>query len=412
MLRSLKGIVRFKRFEKNPAQRRLNKAANIEDLRRVSKRRLPAGVFDYIDGAAEDERTLRNNVSSFSNYEFKPRILRDVSNIDLSANILGVQTPFPLICSPTGFTRIAHHDGELAVSRSATSSGIPFALSTMATRSIEEIQTTTQPVNSEHGLSPRNWFQVYVWKDRGLLRDLLDRANEANFEAIVITVDTAVLGRRERDVRRGFTLPPQLGIGTVLDGIRNPSWTWDFITNEPIRFANVVGKSADDGSSAISLADHVNAQFSQSLSWDDIEWFRTQWDRKIIIKGIQTVEDAKLSVKHSVDAIALSNHGGRQLDDAPAPINLVGAVTDVIGDELEVYCDGGIRRGSDVVKAIALGADACMIGRPFLYGLGAAGEIGVDWVLNFFKEGMQQTMALLGAKNLSELNLDLIERKR
>ena len=338
--------------------------------------------------------------------------MRDVSKIDLSANILGVQTPFPLICSPTGFTRIAHHDGEIAVSRSAARSGIPFALSTMATRSIEEIQMTTPLVNSEHSLSPRNWFQVYVWKDRGLLRDLLDRANEANFEAIVITVDTAVLGRRERDVRRGFTLPPQLGIGTVLDGIRNPSWTWDFITNEPIRFANVVGKSADDGSSAISLADHVNAQFSQSLSWDDIEWFRTQWDRKIIIKGIQTVEDAKLSVKHSVDAIALSNHGGRQLDDAPAPINLVGAVTDAIGDELEVYCDGGIRRGSDIVKAIALGADACMIGRPFLYGLGAAGEIGVDWVLNFFKEGMQQTMALLGAKNLSELNLDLIERKR
>ena len=174
MLRSLKGIVRFKRFEKNPAQRRLNKAANIEDLRRVSKRRLPAGVFDYIEGAAEDERKLRNYVSSFYNYEFKRRVLRDVSNIDLSANILGVQTPFPLICSPTGFTRIAHHDGEIAVSRSAARSGIPFALSTMATRSIEEIQTTTPPVNSEHSLSPRNWFQVYVWKDRGLLRDLLD----------------------------------------------------------------------------------------------------------------------------------------------------------------------------------------------------------------------------------------------
>ena len=202
MLRSLKDVLRFKRFEKNPAQRRLNKAANIADLRTIAQRRLPGGVFDYIDGAAEDERTLRDNVSAFSNYKFKPRVLRDVSNIDSSAKILGTATPLPLICAPTGFTRIAHSDGELAVSRSAAKAEIPFSLSTMATRSIEEIHQTTKQLEEAQNLSPRNWFQVYVWKDRGLLRDLLDRANEADFEAIVITVDTAVLGRRERDVER------------------------------------------------------------------------------------------------------------------------------------------------------------------------------------------------------------------
>ncbi|GIS55524.1 MAG: hypothetical protein Ct9H90mP30_2090 [Actinomycetota bacterium] len=191
-------------------------------------------------------------------------MLRDVSNIDSSEKILGTKTPFPLICAPTGFTRIAHSDGELAVSRSAARAEIPFSLSTMATRSIEEIHKTTKHLGKEaQHFAPRNWFQVYVWKDRGLLRDLLDRAKEANFEAIVITVDTAVLGRRERDVRRGFTLPPQLGMSTFVDGLRNPGWTWDFFANEPIRFANVVGKSTDDGSTAVSLADHVNAQFDK-----------------------------------------------------------------------------------------------------------------------------------------------------
>ncbi|MBT95906.1 MAG: alpha-hydroxy-acid oxidizing enzyme [Acidimicrobiaceae bacterium] len=411
MFSSLKDVLRFKRFEISPAKRRLSKAANIGDLRIMAKKRLPGGVFDYIDGAAEDERTLRRNVSAFSDYGFKPRVLRDVSNIDSSVDILGTRAPIPLICSPTGFTRIAHPEGELAVSRSAARAEIPFCLSTMATRSIEEIEDTTLPEDTARDFAPRNWFQVYVWKDKGLLRDLLGRAKDANFETIVITVDTAVLGRRERDVRRGFTLPPQLGLSTIIDGIRNPGWTWNFVKNEPIRFANVVGKSTDDGSSAISLANHVNAQFDQSLSWRDIEWFREQWDQKIVLKGIQTVDDAKLSAQHSVDAIALSNHGGRQLDDAPSPINLVKPVSDVVGDDLEIYCDGGIRRGSDIVKAIAMGADACMIGRPFLYGLGTAGEEGIDWVLDFLKQGMHQTMALLGARSLADLSPGLIETR-
>ena len=409
MFKSAMSVLRFKRFEKNSAQRRLNKAANIDDLRTISKRRLPSGVFDYIDGAAEDERTLKQNVSSFGNYHFKPRVLRDVSNVDSSTRILGNSVPLPLIFSPTGFTRIAHPDGELAVSRSATNMGIPFALSTLATRSIEEVGQATKAIVGESSHKPRNWFQVYVWKDRALLKDLLLRAKDSEFEAIVITVDTAVLGRRERDIRRGFTLPPKLGLGTVLDGIIHPAWTWGFLTNDPIRFANVVGKSDEDGSTAITLADHVNAQFDQSLSWKDIEWFRENWEGKIVLKGIQTVADAQIAIEHEIDAIALSNHGGRQLDDAPSPLDLVQPVANAIGSQAEIYCDGGIRRGSDIVKAICLGANACMVGRPFLYGLGTAGEKGVDWVLEFFKDGMHRTMSLLGAKTFNDLTPELLE---
>lgn len=409
MFKSAISVLRFKRFEKNSAQRRLNKAANIDDLRTTSKRRLPSGVFDYIDGAAEDERTLKQNISSFENYHFKPRVLRDVSDVDSSTRILGNSVPLPLIFSPTGFTRIAHPDGELAVSRSATNMGIPFALSTLATRSIEEIGQATKAITGESSHKPRNWFQVYVWKDRALLKDLLLRAQDSEFEAIVITVDTAVLGRRERDIRRGFTLPPKLGLGTVLDGIIHPAWTWGFLTNDPIRFANVVGKSDEDGSTAITLADHVNGQFDQSLSWKDIEWFRENWEGKIVLKGIQTVADAQIAIEHEIDAIALSNHGGRQLDDAPSPLDLVQPVANAIGSQAEIYCDGGIRRGSDIVKAICLGANACMVGRPFLYGLGTAGEKGVDWVLEFFKDGMHRTMSLLGAKTFNDLTPELLE---
>ena len=409
MFKSAISVLRFKRFEKNSAQRRLNKAANIDDLRTISKRRLPSGVFDYMDGAAEDERTLKQNISSFENYHFKPRVLRDVSDVDSSTRILGNSVPLPLIFSPTGFTRIAHPDGELAVSRSATNMGIPFALSTLATRSIEEVGQATKAIVGESSHKPRNWFQVYVWKDRALLKDLLLRAQDSEFEAIVITVDTAVLGRRERDIRRGFTLPPKLGLGTVLDGIIHPAWTWGFLTNDPIRFANVVGKSDEDGSTAITLADHVNAQFDQSLSWKDIEWFRENWEGKIVLKGIQTVADAQIAIEHEIDAIALSNHGGRQLDDAPSPLDLVQPVANAIGSQAEIYCDGGIRRGSDIVKAICLGANACMVGRPFLYGLGTAGEKGVDWVLEFFKDGMHRTMSLLGAKTFNDLTPELLE---
>lgn len=415
MVETLRSVVQFRRFELDAVERRLARVANIDDLRTLAKRRLPGGVFDYIDGAAEDELTIGRNRAGFDDLEFVPRVLRDVSDLDTSTTILGRPTPVPLLLAPTGFARIADPAGELAVARAAARARLPYTLSTMSTRSIEEVAAASAEVRS--GLDGaalddrRLWFQVYVWRDRVLLRELLDRARAAGFEAIVITVDTAVLGRRERDVRRGFTLPPKIGLDTIVDGARHPAWTWAFVNAEPIRFANVVGKDTDDGSSAVSLADHMHRQFDPSLSWDDIDWFRANWDGPIVVKGIQSVADAKTAASVGVDAIALSNHGGRQLDGAPPPIELVAPVANEVGGQVEIYCDGGVRRGSDLVKAIALGADAVMVGRAHFYALGAAGERGVDWVLDHLTQGMRQTMALTGVKTLADIGPDLVHRR-
>lgn len=402
MLATLRSVVQLRRFETDGVVRRLAKAANTDDLRQMAKRRLPGGVFDYIDGAAEDERTLDRNSSAFADLEFRPQVLRDVSSCDPATTLLGRPMPMPLLLAPTGFTRIADPEGELAVARAAARAGLPYALSTMGTRSIEEVAEVSDG---------RKWFQVYLWKDRDLVAEMLDRAKRNDFEAIVITVDTAVLGRRERDVRRGFTLPPKIGLETFIDGALHPRWTLDLLRSEPIGFANVTGRSVGDGSTAVSLAEYANTQFSQSLSWDDLAWFRDRWSGPIVLKGIQTVEDARRAVDSGVEAIALSNHGGRQLDDAPVPIELVGPVTDAIGDAAEVICDGGVRRGSDVVKAVALGAKACSIGRAYLYGLGAGGERGVDHVLDLFDAGVRRTMALCGANTVDDLGPHLVARR-
>lgn len=402
MLATLRSVVQLRRFETDGVARRLARAANTDDLRRMAKRRLPGGVFDYIDGAAEDERTLARNSSAFADLEFRPRVLRDVGTCDPSTTLLGRPVPLPLFLAPTGFTRIADPQGELAVARAAARAGLPYALSTLGTRSIEEVAEVSDG---------RKWFQVYVWKDRDLVAEMIDRAKRNDYEAIVITVDTAVLGRRERDVRRGFTLPPKIGFETFVDGALHPAWTLDLLRSEPITFANVMGRSVGDGSTAVSLAEYANSQFTQALSWDDIGWFRDRWSGPIVLKGIQSVEDARRAVDAGVEAIALSNHGGRQLDDAPAPIDLVGPVTDAIGDGAEVICDGGVRRGSDVVKAVALGARACSIGRAYLYALGAGGERGVDHVLELFDSGIRRTMALCGANTLADLGSDLVVRR-
>ena len=406
MLDSLRSVVQFRRFELDATKRRLATAANTDDLRRIAKRRLPGGVFDYIDGGAEDERTMRANRQAFSNYRFKPRVLRDVSAVDTSVSVLGKTIPLPLVLAPTGFTRIADPQGELAVARAAQRAGLPYTLSTLSTRSIEEVAAANG--------DGRRWFQVYVWKDKGLLRDMVDRAAAADYEALVITVDTANLGRRERDVRRGFELPPKLGLGTILDGAVHPSWTWRFVRAEPIRFANIASSSAatdqPEGSSAVNLAETFATQFDARLSWDDIDWFRSVWNGPIVIKGIQTVDDARIAADVGVDAVALSNHGGRQLDDAPAALDLVAPVADAVGGRVEIICDGGVRRGSDIVKAVALGATACMAGRAYLYGLAAGGELGVDKVLDLFAGDVRRTMALLGAATVKELSGDYLER--
>jgi L-lactate dehydrogenase (cytochrome) len=396
---TLRSVLRFRRLETDPVARRLRRAASVADLRRIARRRLPRGVFDYIDGAAEDERTLAANSAAFARTTFRPRVLRDVGKVDPATTLLGRPLPLPLVLAPTGFTRIADPEGELAVARAAARAGLPYTLSTLSTRSIEEVAAASD--------GPK-WFQVYVWRDRGKVREMVERAAAGGYEALVLTVDTAVLGRRERDVRAGFTLPPKIGPGTLVDGALHPAWTWAFVRAEPIRFANVVGGDVGDGSDAVSLADYINSQFDPALSWRDVEWLRSVWDGPVVLKGIQTVEDAVLAAEAGVEAIALSNHGGRQLDSAPAPLDLVAPVAEAVGDRVEVICDGGVRRGSDIVKAVALGARACMAGRAYLYGLGAAGERGVDHVLGLLDADVRRTMALVGARDVRDLTPDLV----
>ena len=403
MFETLRSVLRFRPIELNPAKRRLARCANVDDLRRAARRRLPRGVFDYIDGGAEDEVSLARNRESFERIEFRPRVLRGVDAVDPGTTLLGRRLALPLVIAPTGFTRIAHPAGELAVARAAARAGVPYSLSTLGTRSIEEVAAVSD--------GPR-WFQVYAWRDRGLVKELVQRAAAAGYEALMLTVDTPVFGRRERDVRSGFTLPPKLGLGTLIDGALHPGWTLEFVRSEPILFANVVGRETGDGSDAVTLADYVNSQFDPGLSWADVDWLRSVWDGPVVLKGIQTLEDAALAAEAGVEAIALSNHGGRQLDGAPPPLELVAPVVERVGDRTEVICDGGVRRGSDIVKAMALGARACMVGRAPLYGLGVAGEPGVDRVLEWFDEGVRRTMTLVGARSVADLGPDLIHWRR
>ena len=426
LLKTLRSVIAIRRFDFNSRRRRLAKCGDIADVRRLAKRNLPGGVFDYFDGAAETEWSLANNSAAFENVHLAPRVLVDVSRIDTRTTVMGQHMPYPFAFSPTGFTRIATSAGELAVARVAAKHGVPYTLSTLGTRSIEEVAaaaagvtaaratgatatTGTATTGTATTATARDttaaplWYQLYVWKDRGLSRELVQRAKAAGYKAIMVTVDTAVFGRRDRDVRRGFTLPPKIGLDTFIDGIRHPRWTLDFVTHEPITFSAVAGRGDVDGSTAITLSDYVNSQFDASLSWRDLDWVRSEAGLPIMLKGIQSVEDALRARDEGVEAIALSNHGGRQYDGSPAPIELLPHVMDAVGDGIEVLVDGGVRRGSDVVKACALGARAVMFGRPYLYGLGAAGELGVEWVVDYFASGIKRTMALVGATDVAAL---------
>jgi L-lactate dehydrogenase (cytochrome) len=399
IVRTLRSVASFSRPTWSRRARKLERAANIGDLRVLARARLPRGIFDYIDGGAEDEITMHRNSDAFRDYEFVPRILRDVSDIDTSTTLLGRTLSSPIIFSPTGFTRIAHSQGELSVARVAANHGLPYCLSTLSTRSIEEVASVSN--------GPK-WFQVYVWRDRGLVRDMLSRAQANGYEAIMLTVDTAVLGRRERDVRRGFTLPPKLGPGTIIDGITHPSWTWDFVRHDPITFANISGANGGETGTAVTLSAFISEQFDPALSWDDIEWFRANWNGPIILKGVQSVADSERAVAAGIDAIALSNHGGRQLDASPSPLSLVAPVVQATNGVIAIICDGGIRRGSDIVKAVALGATACTMGRSYLYGLGAGGEAGVEKALTLLTDDLRRTMALCGVRSVPEMTPDLV----
>jgi len=395
MLRTLRSVMRFRRRTRTRDERLRAQALNIVELRRLARRRLPRGVFGYIDGGAEDEVTLRANTAAYRRRWFAARVLRDMSAVDTGVTLLGQRLPIPLVLAPTGFTRIADPQGELAVARAAARAGLPYCLSTMSTRSIEEVVAVS---------SGQLWFQLYLQRDRGVVRELVQRARAAGYAVLMPTVDVASLGRRERDVRHGFTLPPQLEWRTLFDGLRRPGWTWDFVRSEPIMLANFRGRSSADGSTPVALAEYIKSQFDPTVNWRDLDWLRTLWDGPLVIKGIQSVADAALAAERGCQAIVLSNHGGRQLDGAPAPVDLVAPVVDAVAGRAAVICDGGVRRGSDIVKAVALGADACMAGRFYLYGLGAGGEPGVDYAIELLADEIRRTMALIGCAAMDRID--------
>ncbi|MEV6283665.1 alpha-hydroxy acid oxidase [Kribbella sp. NPDC051770] len=385
----LKPLLRAKPVTVNPTERRLEKALTIADLRAIAKRRTPRSVFDYTDGAAESEISLQRARRLFAEMELQPSILRDVGDLDLSTDILGRRSALPFAFAPTGFTRMMNHEGESAVVKVAQDVGIPYALSTMGTTSIEDVAAA--------GPDARKWFQLYVWRDRDAGEDLVKRSAAAGYEALMLTVDVPVAGARLRDVRNGFTIPPSLTAKTVLDASLHPAWWVNLLTTRPLTFASL----SSWGGTVAELLDQL---FDPTMTLDDLNWIRSIWDGPLIIKGIQTVEDARRVVDAGADAVVLSNHGGRQLDRAPTPLRILPDVRKAIGSDAEVYLDTGIMSGADIVAAIALGADACLVGRAYLYGLMAGGQRGVERAAQILTTEVKRTMALLGVPSVADLN--------
>jgi L-lactate dehydrogenase (cytochrome) len=371
----------------------------IDDLRRAARRRLPRPLFDYIDGGAEDEVTMRANTADFERYRFRPRALVDVSRRDQSTTVLGIPIQSPLILAPTGFTGMFWPRGEAVAARAAGRKGVIFTASTMSICSMEEIaEAATGPI----------WYQLYVWRDREIVRMLIERAKAAGYRALVVTVDTPVLGQRERDVRSGLVLPPRITVRNVLDTLRRPAWLRGFLTHPRPTFGNFVGMPGVEHD-AVSLAAFTTKQFSAAIGWDDVDWYRTMWPGPIALKGIMSAADARRAAERGVEAIIVSNHGGRQLDHAPSPIEVLPEIVDAVAGRAEVILDGGVRRGSDVVKAVALGARACMIGKAFNYGVAALGERGVELAIDILSREIDRTLALIGRPTLGALGREAIQ---
>ncbi|GAB3560473.1 quinone-dependent L-lactate dehydrogenase [Arthrobacter alkaliphilus] len=386
-------LMKFKKPDFSNAAK-LRRASTIWELRDMAKRRTPRAPFDYTDGAAEAEITLRRARQAFQDIEFRPGILRDVSSIDLRTGILGKESRLPFGIAPTGFTRMMQSEGEYAGSQAAEAAGIPYTLSTMGTASIEDVAAAAP--------NGRNWFQLYLWTDRDRSLELIERAAKAGNDTLMVTVDTAVAGARLRDVRNGMTIPPALTLKTVLDASYRPAWWFNFLTHEPLTFASLSRYTG-------TVAELINSMFDPTLTFDDLDWLRETWKGKLVVKGIQTVEDARKVVDHGADGVVVSNHGGRQLDRAPIPLHLVPEISAALKTDnsgAAVILDTGIMSGADIVAALALGADFALIGRAYLYGLMAGGRAGVDRTIEILEKDMARTMALLGVTKVSELNPD------
>jgi L-lactate dehydrogenase (cytochrome) len=376
------------------AEARVARTPSVWDLRRVAKRRTPKAVFDYTDGAAGLEETaLIRARDAFRRVELVPEVLRDVSSVDTSTTILGRPSALPLAFAPTGFTRVMGSEGEIAVGNVAKRVGIPHALSTMGTTSIEDLAATVGEAD--------RWFQLYVWRDRGASKALVERAKAAGYRALLLTVDTNVSGDRMRDIRNGFTTPPALTLKTFADMAMHPGWWFDMLTTEPLRFANLATERG-------SVSDMVGRILDPGLDFSDLEWLRGIWDGPLVVKGVMTPKGAREVVDRGADAVIVSNHGGRQLVQAPTPLEQLPGIVGAVGDRAEVMLDGGVLDGGDIVAAVALGARACLVARAYLYGLMAGGEAGVQRAADLLSSGITRTMALMGVTSLDELTPDKV----
>ena len=384
----LRPLVRVQSPRLSRVESRLARAASIGDLRTIARRRTPRSVFDYVDGAAEAEVSLRRAREAFARVEFRPRVLRDVTVVDAGRDVVDTPSTLPLVLAPTGFTRMMHHDGERAVGRAAARAGVPYTLSTMGTVSIEDLSAAAP--------EGRHWFQLYLWKDRAASRDLVERAAAAGFSTLVLTVDTPVAGRRLRDVHNGMTIPPALSARTLADMSVHPAWWFNLLTTEPLQFASL-------SHFAGTVADLADRMFDPGASAEDLAWLRETWPGRLVVKGVQHPDDARLMVDLGADGVVVSNHGGRQLDRAVTPLEVLPAVVAAVGGHAEVLLDTGITDGADIVAAVANGASACMVGRAYLYGLMAGGERGVDRALAILADQITRTMRLLGVSHLDDL---------
>lgn len=381
----------------------LGKCHNQDDLRKAARRRLPAPIFHYLDGGSDDEWTLRRNTLAFDDYELLPRYLRDVESIDLRTRVLGQDLELPFFLAPTGMSRLFHHQREPAVARAAEKFGTLYSLSTLGTSSIEEIgEAVSSPL----------MFQIYILKDRELTVEFLRRCRDAGYQAMCLTVDTPLAGNRERDLVTGFTMPPKFSPGSLLSFATHPHWSLRLLTHPDFELKNVAHRARSLGKSgAISLIAYVNEQLDRTVTWEDAAWLAEQWDGPFVIKGVQTPGDARRAAEAGASAIMISNHGGRQLESTPAPVDCIVPIREAVGDSLELILDGGIRRGTHVIKALALGADACSIGRGYLYGLAAGGQAGVERALELLRSELERDLALLGCTRVAGLGREFVQRR-
>jgi len=367
---------------------------NIDDLRQRARRKVPRAFFDYADSGSYQEETLRANRADLESIKLRQRVLVDVSSRSLATTILGQKVAAPLILAPVGLTGMQHGDGEILSARAANAAGIPFTLSTMSICSIEDVaEATGKPF----------WFQLYVIRDRGFSKDVLARAVAAKCNTLVLTVDLQVLGQRHRDIKNGMTVPPEIRLKNIIDVATKPAWAWSVLTGKRKTFGNLAGH-VQGMDNVNQLAKWVGEQFDPALSWKDVEWIKSIWPGKLILKGILDVDDAKTAVKLGADAIVVSNHGGRQLDGAPSSISALPIVADAVGSDTEVLFDGGIRTGADIMRALALGARACMIGRAYIYGLGAGGQAGVAKAIDILEKELSVAMALTGTNRIADID--------